>query len=155
MGYSNAKILANAKNLKGTYVLGASGPNQWDCSSFVYCAIEGLSQGRDFTTGGEEQWLLNRGFKNVTDLVNLNTGKGMIPGDVLLLKHTPPSKSWGHTAIYYGDGLTIEANSSKHPEVPYKTSVSRSGSTDKWNWCFRAGAVSLEYWPSHGKKIAE
>lgn len=151
MGYSNAAILENAKKLKGKYVLGGNGPSQWDCSSFVSCAISGASSGRLFGTATQVGWLLNNGFTEVTDSVNLSTGAGMIPGDILWLQHSDKTNANGHTGIYYGNGKTIEATGSAY-SVPNFPSVSRSSSTDKWQKCFRAGAISLEYWPIHGEK---
>ena len=92
--------------------------NRWgpdyDCSSLIISAFEQAGVGvksRGATyTGNMRPVFLACGLKDVTQSVNLLTGAGLLPGDVLLnITH--------HTALYLGDGAlvqeTIEGNLSR------------------------------------------
>lgn len=77
------------------------GPN-YDCSSFVISAWEQAgvkvkTAGATYT-GNMRSVFLRCGFKDVTNQVNLATGSGMIPGDVLL-------NDASHTAMYVGGAI--------------------------------------------------
>lgn len=82
------------------------GPD-YDCSSAVISAWElaGVpvrTSGASYT-GNMRGVFLRCGFTDVTADVDLNTGTGLIRGDVLLnVRH--------HTAIYCGGGLEVEAS---------------------------------------------
>lgn len=80
-------------------------PN-YDCSSLVITVLQhaGLpvkDLGATYT-GNMLRPLLQTGFQIVTNTVDLSTGQGLQPGDILLT----PGK---HTAIYIGDNRTCEA----------------------------------------------
>ena len=82
------------------------GPD-YDCSSAVITSweIAGVpvhKNGATFT-GNMLYSFLKSGFVNVTNTVDLRTGKGLVRGDVLLnIKH--------HTAMYAGNGKEVEAS---------------------------------------------
>ncbi|MGV4983095.1 C40 family peptidase [Streptomyces sp. NPDC001709] len=92
---SAAEILAFAKAQIGkSYVLGASGPNAWDCSSLVQAAFRqvGVSLPRvsqDQSTQGTQVSLSN-----------------LQPGDIL---YWGSAGSAYHVAIYAGDGMFVGA----------------------------------------------
>lgn len=79
----------------------------YDCSSAVITAYQKAgvpvkSSGATYT-GNMRKVFLQCGFKDVTYMVDLRTGKGLQAGDVLL-NHVH------HTAMYVGDGLEAEAS---------------------------------------------
>ena len=79
----------------------------FDCSSAVITAYQTAGvpvkeKGATYTGNMREVFLAN-GFEDVTSDVNLVTGAGMIPGDVLL-------NEVHHTAMYIGDGQEAEAS---------------------------------------------
>ncbi len=82
------------------------GPD-YDCSSAVITSweIAGVpvhKNGATFT-GNMLYSFLKSGFVNVTKSIDLETGKGLVRGDVLLnIKH--------HTAMYAGNGKEVEAS---------------------------------------------
>lgn len=82
------------------------GPD-YDCSSLVITAYEKAgvpvkSSGATYT-GNMYSVFLSNGFKDVTSSVNLVTGSGMQPGDVLL-------NDVHHTAMYIGSGQLAQAS---------------------------------------------
>lgn len=79
----------------------------YDCSSAIITAYQRAgvpvkTSGATYT-GNMRKVFLDCGFKDVTETVNLRTGAGLEPGDVLL-NHVH------HTAMYIGDGLEAEAS---------------------------------------------
>ena len=85
------------------------GPD-YDCSSLVISAYKAAGVPLQSTyTGNMWQDFLNHGFIVPKD-VNLATGSGLRPGDVLLnVTH--------HTAMYIGDGKIIHATGNEHGGV--------------------------------------
>lgn len=79
----------------------------YDCSSAVisawdYAGVPVKSRGATYT-GNMKPVFLKCGFADVTRKVNLATGSGLLPGDVLLnYSH--------HAAMYIGDGMEVEAS---------------------------------------------
>ena len=89
------------------YQLGAWGPNYYDCSHFVITAYRkaGLSLSGASYTGDMYNAFIGEGFKDVTSSVNLSTGEGLQPGDVLL-------NVVNHTEMYSGNGKMVGARTS-------------------------------------------
>jgi len=79
----------------------------YDCSSAVITAwqqagVPVRTAGATYT-GNMKHVFLNHGFVDVTGIVNLKTGEGLVRGDVLLnIVH--------HTAMYCGHGNEVEAS---------------------------------------------
>jgi len=82
------------------------GPD-YDCSSLVITAYEqagaGVKTAGATYTGNMKKAFLSKGFKDVTAKVNLLTGAGMLPGDVLLHERN-------HTAMHIGNGQIVQAS---------------------------------------------
>ena len=93
---------------------GYSQANRWgpdyDCSSSVISAYEQAGvpvKARGATyTGNMRSVFIECGFEDVTGKVNLNTGAGMLRGDVLLYHISGTS---GHTAMFVGNGKIAHA----------------------------------------------
>lgn len=87
------------------------GTDYYDCSSFVITAYRyaGLSLEGATYTGDMYHTFLAEGFDDVTSEVNLETGEGLIAGDVLL-------NTIAHTEIYTGNGKKIGAHSGRSPK---------------------------------------
>ena len=78
------------------------GPD-YDCSSLMISAYKqaGLPLKSTYTGNMRSDFLAN-GFKDVTSSINLPTGAGLLPGDVLLQERN-------HTAMYIGNGKLLHA----------------------------------------------
>lgn len=86
--------------------------NRWgnpnfDCSGLVITAYEQAgvpvkTNGATYT-GNMKRVFLKTGFTDVIKMVNLKTGEGLLPGDVLL-------KEGSHTALYIGNGQIVHAS---------------------------------------------
>lgn len=84
------------------------GPD-YDCSSLVLSAYKQAGVPIDFNVvcyTGNMQGLLQYGFKDVTNSVNLNTGNGLQPGDILWYHISGTN---GHTAMYAGNNQIVHA----------------------------------------------
>lgn len=86
------------------------GNPDYDCSSLVIRAYEmaGVpleTKGATFT-GNLREVALACGFEDVTKKVNLNTGAGLMKGDILMYHKSGPI---GHTALASGDGRIVHA----------------------------------------------
>ena len=140
-------VLNRAATISGTYSMGGAGPSQWDCSGFVgYCVGYGYGN-HPIYTGNERNELIKLGFKDVTGSVNLSTGAGMKPGDVLIYNKpgTQGTGADGHTEIYHGNGYTIGARGPSGTAVGTLAVVGRVG----WQICMRPkGGVALIRWES-------
>ena len=96
-----------ADNRKG-YVWGGWGPNGYDCAHLIIAAYQqaGLpvrSAGASHT-GNMRAAFLTCGARDVTRQVNLATGAGMQPGDVLVNQAS-------HAAMFIGNGRIVQARS--------------------------------------------
>lgn len=100
-----------AVNIANDQTHGYSQANRWgpdyDCSSLVIAAYKqaGVNTGLATYTGNMSD-LLNHGFTEVTKKVNLNTGNGLQPGDIL---YYHKSGTIGHTAMYAGANKIVHA----------------------------------------------
>ena len=99
------------------------GPD-YDCSSAVIASWEGAGvpvhkNGASYT-GNMLHSFLKAGFINVTKTINLDTGEGLMRGDVLLnVKH--------HTAMYAGNGMEVEASINEHGKATGGTTGDQTG----------------------------
>lgn len=85
------------------------GNPDYDCSSFAISAYKSAGVPIDTSVvnyTGNMSNLKKYGFTDVTSKVNLNTQKGLQPGDIL---YYHKSGNIGHTAIYIGDGQIVHA----------------------------------------------
>jgi cell wall-associated NlpC family hydrolase len=111
------EVLATAEDQLGkSYVWGAEGPNSFDCSGLVYYCLReaGSSRGRYDAAG----------YSNVSDWEKITSMDNLEKGDLLFFSTN--GKRVGHTGIYVGDGMMIDA-SSANGEV-----VERACKTDFW-----------------------
>jgi cell wall-associated NlpC family hydrolase len=114
----NAKeIIDRAKSIRGIYVMGGAGPDVWDCSGFVGYCVGAPVGTRLFATPNEGAVLSAAGYRDMRGSVDLDSGAGMKPGDVLIYNkpNTDGLYNNGHTEIYYGNGVTIGARSKGQP----------------------------------------
>lgn len=86
------------------------GPS-YDCSSLVISAYEraGIPLKSKYGatyTGNMAQALRKAGFENVTSKINLNTGKGLKKGDILLVHNNAHQ----HTELMYSDTQRVGAH---------------------------------------------
>lgn len=96
------------------YVWGSRGPNQFDCSGFVYwCLREAgipYANAMRTTAAGQAQYCYNQGW--------MIQQSQLQPGDLVFWQNAACTKGdrWNeihHTGIYVGEGKVIEASSSK------------------------------------------
>ena len=126
------------------------GNPDYDCSSFCISAYKAAGVPIDTSIvnyTGNMSGLKKYGFKDVTSKVNLNTGNGLQPGDILWWHGSGTN---GHTALYIGNGKIVHARGQSYgspatgdqgTEIAV-TNYSRS----KWQHVLRyqgSGSVSL------------
>lgn len=88
------------------------GNPDYDCSSFAISAYRAAGVPIDTSKvyhTGTMSGLKQYGFKDVTSKVNLNTGNGLQPGDILYWHKGNANGTEGHTAIYIGNGQIVHA----------------------------------------------
>lgn len=121
------------------YQWGGVGPQHYDCSGFVGNALvaaqilPGPMYTRQFDTSIEPFVLMSHGFVEITSQVNLRTGEGMLPGDVLIRR----SGNSGHTEFYYGNGQQIGAHSTPASAAKRAASISIVPLYQNWDRAFR------------------
>ena len=102
--------------------------NRWgpdyDCSSLVISAWEAVGvsvreAGASYT-GNMRKAFLACGFQDVTTLVDLTSGRGMLPGDVLL-------NDAAHTAMVVSDGRIVAARINEQGHVIGGTTGDQNG----------------------------
>lgn len=90
------------------------GSPDYDCSSFTISAFRNAGVPIDINKvnyTGNMSGLLNYGFSDVTKKVNLATGNGLQPGDILWYHK---SGNIGHAAIYIGNGKIVHARGASY-----------------------------------------
>lgn len=109
------KAAARAEALAADNTHGYDQQHRWgpdyDCSSLVITAYRLAGAALTCTyTGNMRPDMLSRGFRDVTGAVDLATGAGLEPGDVLLNEKS-------HTAIYIGNGMLVQASGNERGGV--------------------------------------
>lgn len=125
--------ISKANDPNVTYSYGADGPNQYDCSHFVYRAFhDGAGINLSYAaTGSMPSVYTNYGFKRV-NISNFNDTSQLQVGDILV--------SASHTAIYIGNNQIVHASTANAPtadqvkvaQYSYNNSSSRA-----WTSCLR------------------
>lgn len=90
------------------------GNPDYDCSSFAISAYRNAGVPIDINRvnyTGNMSGLLNYGFTDVTKKVNLATGNGLQPGDII---YYHKSGNIGHAAIYIGNGKIVHARGASY-----------------------------------------
>ena len=97
------KFIAAAQSKIGCeYVLGAKGPNKFDCSGFVYWCLR---------QAGVSVTRLNAlGYSNKSSWKLIESIGGLKKGDILFFR-SDANKNVNHTGIYVGGGNMIDASS--------------------------------------------
>ncbi len=90
------KLIEIAKSKLGcNYTRAGKGPNEFDCSGFVYYCLN--------TAGYGIKYMTSKGWANCS-LPKVTSMSDMVRGDIICFK--------GHVGIYMGDGQMIDAGSS-------------------------------------------
>lgn len=137
-------VLKIARETKGTYLMGGTGPGQWDCSGFVGHCLGAPYGTRYFITNGEKDWILAnvKGAKDVSNQIP----NGLKPGDILVFNRpgTDGAFANGHTEIYNGNGMTIGAHG---PQGYFVGLGDRSVSACQWQDAVRlpGGVCIIRY----------
>ena len=90
------------------YQWGGNGPGDFDCSGLINYVWQSVgvpvnAEVRN-TTRTMKTYYCRHGFQDVTGSVNVKTGAGLQPGDVLV-------NTENHTAMYVGNGKIVQARS--------------------------------------------
>ncbi len=119
-GNSSAdRVIEVAKQYLGKpYILGAKGPNAFDCSGFVYYVLNQSGYSIGYMTSAA--WAQS-GYQTIEGMDNL------IKGDIICFK--------GHVGIYMGNGIMIDSVPSENG-VRISTDIRNS---DYWTRNFRYG----------------
>ena len=93
------------------------GNPDYDCSSFAITIYKmagvPIDTGKVYHTG-TMTGLKKYGFKDVTAQVNLNTGEGMLLGDILFWHSGSANSTNGHAAVYIGNGKIVHARGASY-----------------------------------------
>jgi cell wall-associated NlpC family hydrolase len=97
-----------------SYVLGATGPDAWDCSALVQAAY--ATAGVDLPRTADEQYDYARAYGQV--FAGPASAAGLRPGDLLFSPGDDPvpaadGQPIGHVGIYAGNGVVIEAKGAR------------------------------------------
>ena len=95
---SVSALISVAKSKVGTpYVLGAKGPNAFDCSGFIYWCLNQI--------GVKQSYLTSSGWRSVGKYKKVSSLSDVRAGDIIVVK--------GHVGIAAGNGMVIDASSSQ------------------------------------------
>lgn len=112
---SVASLLAVARSKIGSpYLLGAKGPDKFDCSGFVFWCINQIGIKQSYMTSA--QW------QKVTKYPRIERMEDLKPGDIISFK--------GHVGICSGNGVMVDASD---------TMVERTYNTSYWKTNFVCG----------------
>lgn len=96
------KLISIAESKLGCkYVRGAKGPNQFDCSGFVYWCLN--------QAGVRQSYMTSIIWRSCSKYKRINSMSALKRGDILVYKGD--SMATGHVGIYLGDGKMIDASS--------------------------------------------
>lgn len=94
---SVSELIRVAKSKVGTpYVLGAKGPNAFDCSGFIYWCLNQV--------GVKQSYITSSGWRNVGKYQKITSLSNVRAGDIIVVR--------GHVGIAAGNGKVIDASSS-------------------------------------------
>ncbi|MDD5935582.1 MAG: peptidoglycan-binding protein [Clostridiales bacterium] len=94
---SVSALISVAKSKCGApYVLGAKGPNAFDCSGFVYWCLNQV--------GVKQSYITSSGWRNVGKYQKITKFSNIKAGDIVVVR--------GHVGIAAGGGMVIDASSS-------------------------------------------
>lgn len=95
-GASVSALIEFAKTLQGSkYVRGGKGPNQFDCSGFVYYCLNSV--------GYKIRYMTSAGWRD-SSFPKISSMSDLQPGDIIYFKPH-------HVGIYVGNGQMIDASS--------------------------------------------
>ena len=125
-----------ANNDSYGYVYGAKGPNNFDCSGFVWYVYNNSNGGNlsnlsYAATGSMKSIYKNAGFEDVTNGIELSSGSGLITGDILL------NEAGGHVDMYVGNGKRVGAHSSSTGIYVDDYGYNQSGYNNKYDCILR------------------
>ena len=120
----NTTIVETAKSKLGSpYVLGAKGPDTFDCSGFVYWVYKQQKINVPGTTDAYKSYI--GGPKEIS-------WDEAQPGDILIVTNTERGTEFGHAAIYLGNDSYIHA-----PQTGDVVKVNKSGAKTSFKHVFR------------------
>ena len=96
-GSVSALIAAAESRLGCKYVLGAKGPNQFDCSGLVYWCLN--------NAGVKQGYMTSAGWRNCGKYQRINSRSEVKAGDILVFR--------GHVGIAVSNSMMIDASTSK------------------------------------------
>jgi len=96
-GSVSALIAAAESRLGCKYVLGAKGPNRFDCSGLVYWCLN--------NAGVKQGYMTSSTWRSCTKYKRINNRGDVKAGDILVFK--------GHVGIAVSNGMMIDASTSK------------------------------------------
>lgn len=92
----DALIKVAKSKLGAPYVLGAKGPNSFDCSGFVYWCLNQV--------GVKQSYITSYGWRSMSKYRKISNFSDIKAGDIVVVR--------GHVGIAAGNGMVIDASSS-------------------------------------------
>lgn len=114
---SVSELIRVAKSKVGSpYVLGAKGPNAFDCSGFVYWCLNQIGVNQSYTT--------SYGWRSINKYSRVSSYSDLRAGDIVVV--------YGHVGIVAESGMVVDASSSSG-QIVYR------GLSDWWKSNFIVG----------------
>ena len=111
-GTNAQKVIACADSKLGcAYQLGASGPDKFDCSGFVYWVMKNCGAQTYITAPSTGLWKTTYDSKYAAYSIGTDYTKAL-PGDIVVFSTNGRMSGITHVAFYYGNGKIIHASSS-------------------------------------------